>query len=280
MTVDTVLRADATVTKLGGVVTYAGLMLKRMGISTCVVTVVGKNDESLTRLFDDEGIEVVQQLGAETTRFVNRIDGDTRLQEMPSRADPITVWPLEQLWSEVSGFYLGPLHPDDISKEVLDHVAKTNAYVAVDIQGYLRKVGRDNVVKSAVSEKLPQVLRMTNCAKASESELELISAKWGMNLHDVMSRFKLEEFVITAGSAGGWVMKPSGDEIHYDAAVAERIVDTTGAGDVFFAAYIALRRTMGRDVEEACHCAARLAAQHVGGCLIDENLLRVNRYVS
>ena len=95
-----------------------------------------------------------------------------------------------------------------------------------------------------------------------------------------MNRFKLEELVITAGSAGGWVMKPCGDKVRYDAATTERIVDTTGAGDVFFAAYIALRREKGCDVEEACQCAARLAAQHVEGCLIDESLLKVNRYVS
>ena len=115
LTVDTVVRADATVTKIGGVVTYAGLTLKRLGIPTCLVTVVGKNEASLTRLFDDEGIEVVRQLSAETTRFVNHIDGDIRTQEMPSRADPIAVSPLENLCNDVGGYSLGPLHPDDIS---------------------------------------------------------------------------------------------------------------------------------------------------------------------
>lgn len=282
LTVDTVVRADATVTKIGGVVTYSALTLKRLGIPTCVVTVVGKNEAILTDLFEEEGIEVVLQLSAETTRFVNRIDGDTRSQEMPSRADPIAVWQLEELRNEVTGYYLGPLHPDDISEEALDHVARTDAYVAVDIQGYLRKVEYDNVVVGAVSEKLPRVLRMANCVKASESELELICTEWGIKPHDVMSRFKLDEFVITAASAGGWVIKPCGDKIHYRAVAVERIVDTTGAGDVFFAAYVALRHGMGRavSVQEACDSAAWKAAQHIEGRLIDENLLRVNRYVS
>ncbi len=280
LTVDTVVRADATVTKIGGVVTYAGLTLKRLGIPTCVVTVVGKNEASLTRLFDDEGIEVVQQLSAETTRFVNHIDGDARSQEMPSRADPVAVSQLEKLRNDVGGYYLGPLHPDDISDEALDHVAKTNTYVAVDIQGYLRQLACGNVVRGAVSEKLPRVLRMAHCVKASASELELVCAKWGMRPHDVMNRFNLEELVITAGSTGGWIMKPCGDKIRYHGEAVERIVDTTGAGDVFFAAYIALRQAMGRGMEEACHSAARWAARHVEGSFIDENLLKVNTHLS
>ena len=167
-------------------------------------------------------------------------------------------------------------------------MARTDAYVAVDVQGYLRKVEYGNAVVGAVSEKLPRVLRMANCVKASESELELICTEWGIKPHDVMSRFKLDEGVITAASAGGWVIKPSGDKIHYRAVAVERIVDTTGAGDVFFAAYVALRHGMGRavsvecavSVQEACDSAARKAAQHIEGRFIDENLLKVNRYVS
>lgn len=280
LTVDTVVRADATVTKIGGVVTYAGLTLKRLGIPTCLVTVVGKNEASLTRLFDDEGIEVVRQLSAETTRFVNHIDGDIRTQEMPSRADPIAVSQLENLCNDVGGYYLGPLHPDDISEEALDHVAKTKTYVAVDIQGYLRRLAYGNIVKGAVSEKLPRVLRMAHCVKASASELELISAEWAMKPHDIMNRFRLDELVITEGSAGGWVMKSCGDKFRYSAAAVERVVDTTGAGDVFFAAYIALRQAMGRGMEEACHSAARWAARHVEGSFIDENLLKINTHLA
>ncbi|MBN1893247.1 hypothetical protein JW906_02085, partial [bacterium] len=50
--------------------------------------------------------------------------------------------------------------------------------------------------------------------------------------------------------------------------------DTTGAGDVLFAAYLAVRMHRGRGRKEALHHAARIASDHVCGLYIPpEDLL-------
>ena len=50
-------------------------------------------------------------------------------------------------------------------------------------------------------------------------------------------------------------------------------VDPTGAGDVFFAAYITSRFSNKLPVQEACRYAARIAAQQVEGDYIKINQL-------
>ena len=80
-----------------------------------------------------------------------------------------------------------------------------------------------------------------------------------------MKSFDIEESVITLGPDGGWVESIAGGKTDFSAEKVEAAVDPTGAGDVFFAAYLASRLFNNQNIADACRNAARLAGRQVAG---------------
>jgi sugar/nucleoside kinase (ribokinase family) len=192
------------------------------------------------------------------TSFQNTVltDGG-REQELLSIARPID----EPLVASAFGrcarahVHLGPLHADDISDEALEAVIERAGVVSLDVQGLLRAstIGR---VHRTLARALPRGLSAARFVKASADELELMG--------DVLSRIHVEELVVTSGNAGGYVVNQTG-RTAFAAPSIERVDDSTGAGDVFFAEYLVGRIHQGASVTCSCARAAALAAKQVAG---------------
>ncbi|MCK4623220.1 MAG: hypothetical protein KAT62_13505 [Desulfuromonadales bacterium] len=69
----------------------------------------------------------------------------------------------------------------------------------------------------------------------------------------------------------------SGDEIHYEAKSINKLVDSTGVGDVFFAAYLVHRFLKAKNMVEASKCAAKVAARQIEGKYITSNKLAIKQ---
>ena len=78
-----------------------------------------------------------------------------------------------------------------------------------------------------------------------------------------MRSFDIDESVITLGPDGGWVETLRGDKYKYKADRIETVTDSTGAGDVFFAAYLASRFAHLQGIPAACRHGAHTAARQV-----------------
>jgi 2-dehydro-3-deoxygluconokinase len=72
------------------------------------------------------------------------------------------------------------------------------------------------------------------------------------------------EVVVKLGSEGAYVANADGESTAAPAAVPERIIDTTAAGDSFNAAYIAARLVEGASMADAARRGAALAAEVIG----------------
>ena len=88
-----------------------------------------------------------------------------------------------------------------------------------------------------------------------------------------MNRFKIEESVVTLGENGGFVQTQHGEIIEYTADTVNSPIDPTGAGDVFFAAYIVSRFSNQIQIPDACRYAARIAAHQIEGKYITADQL-------
>jgi sugar/nucleoside kinase (ribokinase family) len=144
--------------------------------------------------------------------------------------------------------------------------------VSLDVQGYLRHV-ENNKVSCKVSDHLAEALLCSTLVKAASEELEVILGCYGMSIEDLIRTYDLREAIVTAGRRGGYVVTAS-NVVSYQAKAVEHKVDPTGAGDVFFASYLASRLHARQSIEEACERAASLAARQVEGRYIPGALLR------
>lgn len=272
ITIDTIIEGPRTYRQCGGAVTFSGITFKRCGIQPCVIVNVAHGDRSILDVFAAEGIPVRSGSSPTTTRFINYQHGDLRRQEMPQRADPITASQIEDLIPSVEHLHIGALHPEDIDADALRLIGRSQKTVSADIQGFVRYNDKGHILRRA-SDLLPLILSCARYVKADAEEIEAVMKAYDTDVRELVRRFDIEELVVTKGSRGGIVMCQNGDKVPYDAVTVESIVSTVGAGDVFFAAYLAGRLYRGESIVVSCETASRTAARQVAGQYITHDTL-------
>ncbi len=267
ITMDDIELTDRHYRKVGGVVAYAGLTYRRHGLSVLGISNLARQDSRIKSKLAAHGIEIICGKSKQTTHFVNRQNGPRRNQMMTQTARKIEFKQIQPIIGVVDGLHLGPLHPLDIDPQTYLMLKNSNQKIFLDVQGLIRKIV-DRQVCTAVSKHLASGLRTAHIIKANGRENQAMLDFYQLNLSEFMHRFKIEEYVVTLGSNGGFVLTGLGDKIDYNAAASSAVEDPTGAGDVFFAAYIVNRFFEQIQIREACQSAAKVAARQVAGTYI------------
>ncbi len=264
VTIDTIIESRRTSERLGGVVAYGALTFQRLGVATAVVTNVADEDRALLGILAGEGVAVHAGKSLRTTRFVNESRGDLREQLMPQAAGRIASSQIEPFLATIRHIHAGPLHPEDIDPQAMALMAESKKLVSLDVQGYLRKAENGRIVPR-LSEGLTEALHSAHIIKADEGELTLMLDHFRESLPGFLKRFRIDEAVITRGSRGASVWTRFGEGWHFAAEAVRRPASTVGAGDVFFAAYLAAHVYRKLDIDLAAGFAAGVAARQVAG---------------
>lgn len=254
--------------KLGGVVIYGGLTWVQHGLKVDIFCNVSPKDQWILDFFQQHGLKWQGKLQGETTQFLNRIHEDSRVQEVKAIAEPIQEIALPQL-KETDLVYLGPLHPNDIHPDVVERLASTECRIALDIQGYTRKIENGKVLPQVWPD-LERVLKRIHVLKADAFELELVLKAFGMDIHKFQTHFGIEEVIVTQGKNGGYWSDFSGKKIHYVPPHIVKKGDPTGAGDVFFSAYLWARLFQNQSVEKALAHGAIISIKQIQGNFIPQ----------
>ena len=273
-TIDRIVDENQSILKLGGVTTYAGITYRRHGIACYIVSNLAEQDLSIRAKLQEEGAVVLTGAADQTTHFVNYVQGDQRRQELRRRAAPVGTAQIQAILHRVDGLHLGPLHPNDIELEALHALRHSGQAIYLDIQGLTRGV-KNRKVYPAVSADISIGLSLAQIVKANGAEYQAILDHFRMPLAKLMQRFNIDEFVVTSGKDGGFVQTRSGECHHYGAVPVASPADPTGAGDVFFAAYILARLSEKKGIQDACGYAAYLAARQVAGKYITRDRLEL-----
>lgn len=224
--------------RLGGGVTYGGLMLARLGLPTRVLVGVdapAANADELDAL-RAAGADVRLVRLARSPVFENLETPSGRIQTCIEPGDPIPEDALPSEWRSSEAWLLGPV-ADELPGGWAA-IPPADAVVALGWQGILRQLPRGERVGKRPPAPSP-ILRRANIV--------------GVSRHDVDPATPLEELLhllapaatllVTEGHLGGWEICLAGGEPvsrrQYPGIPAAAEVDPTGAGDVFLAAYLA-----------------------------------------
>lgn len=240
--------------RLGGAVTYASLALARLGLD--VWALIGADDEAATAA----ELDLLRSAGV--TRAIARLESgpvfDNVRHLLLSTSDRIPPTALPRRWT--SGFHAVLFVPvaDEIGPEWASMtVGAPAAVVGLGWQGLLRVLERGARITPRPPVESP-LLSAAHLVVVSEADV-------APDVHpaDMQALLRRDATLAwTEGAGGGRVVSrgPAGDprEVAYPAIPSDRVVDPTGAGDVFLAGMLAgrLQPSLGDPVLVAAAAAS------------------------
>ena len=238
---------------IGGAVTFASLTARNLGLRTAVVT-RGSSDLELYPLFD--GVDILCLPSPETSTFRNLYRGEERVQYISAVADRIEVEDIPLEWRDAKIVYLAPLAGElDVS---IVHLFP-RSLLGVSPQGWLRRWDEEGRIYPKEWDRAEEVLSRANAVILSEED---VGGDEGV-IRNYASQART--LVVTRGSRGATVYH-RGEIRHFPAFKVKRMVDPTGAGDIFAAAYLIELGRSGDPYRAArfANCVASISVEKRG----------------
>ena len=241
--------------KIGGATYFQSFVFEEF--YTDYVALVNCSDEGLVSGFPD--LSKVRIIKKEDTHFFindypDSNNRDVRIQLSNFAYIPILPSDLDGILpDEIDGFVLNPLNRYDFPPETVEYLKTFGVPIFLSVQGFLRipneQVNENYTIKLDNFDELQGILSNVNAIFLDEAEENII----GLD-------YDVDEFVITDGSNGSRVV--AGDEIRIDAVRCDDVVDTTGCGDTYMAAYVS-QRIKGKSKKEAGNMASLIASKKI-----------------
>jgi sugar/nucleoside kinase (ribokinase family) len=227
--------------RLGGGASYTALTTARLGLRTGAILGVDAQAAGAAELdlLRAAGVELLLVPLEHGPVFANVERPEGRRQVCHALSDPLDPGLAPEGWSQAPGWILAP-----VAGELPDAwaaVPREDATVAVGWQGLLRHLEPGRDVRH-VPPAPTRILRRADLVGVSRDDVsETLEVH---HLYDLLRPGAT--LAITRGDRGGLVVDGAGTDgslhlRHYPAVPGHRVVDPTGAGDVFLAALAAAR---------------------------------------
>jgi sugar/nucleoside kinase (ribokinase family) len=233
--------------RLGGTATFSALTARALGLRVGIVTAAAQN-LSLNVL---DGITVVSVPSEHTTTYENIYGKEGRKQVLNHQAAHIPFESVPVAWHNASILHLGPL-----AQELDSQLPKgfASGLLGVTPQGWMRTWDAQGYVSPCKWESAEMLLPHAGAVVISREDVG-----GDEDLIESMAH-QTRVLVVTEGEAGA-VLYWNGDRRRFRAPQMNE-VDSTGAGDIFAAAFF-IRLFTTRDPWEAGRFATQLAARSV-----------------
>jgi len=245
---------------LGGTVFYSGVQARRLGWDVSVIS-TAESDIDLSSL--EPNTKVYLQASAESSIFKNVYDADgNRVQYLSAKADPITVENAPHLPTPPDVLHLGPL----VNEVPLDYGrAFPNAKIGVTPQGWMRSIAPDGKVTPRRWEEAEQLLPTVWACVFSEEDV-------GYDEDEIKRLATLCPVSVCTRNLSAASLFVDGKRYEVPT-VPAKIVEPTGAGDVFAAAFFA-RYAETDEPEQSVRFAHLAAGKSIEGHGVSRVLTR------
>lgn len=233
--------------RLGGTATYASLMARALGMRVGIVTSKG-NDLPTDTLTN---IPIINLPAEHSTTFENISTPEGRIQTIYKVANTIDLNLIPELWLNSQIVHLGP-----VAQEVEPTLVRnfSNSLIGLTPQGWLRTWDEEGRILPTEWPEATYILRNAGAAVISVEDIEYDEAR----IEEMATACRV--LAVTEHSDGVRLFW-NGDVRRFRPPETTEI-DSTGAGDIFAAAFF-FRLYTTRDPWEAARFGTHLAAYSV-----------------
>ena len=253
VTDDLIIIGDKQSRNIGGAIYYQSFVFEKFFKDYMII--VNAEDRNLISSFPNPD-KVKLILKDNTHFFINQYPDFDNLnvrRQLSNFANiPILKSDLKNILpDEIDAFVLNPLNRYDFPTETVDYLKSFGVPIFFSIQGFLRhpdiKVNENYTIKLSNFDELDGILCGVNAIFLDEYEKNFVN-----DLDNV------DEVVITDGSCGSRII--SNTEIKIKAVMCDNVVDTTGCGDTYMAAYIT-QRLQNKSIKQSGDFASKIASE-------------------
>lgn len=272
VTRDRIVKKDKVFNTIGGGVYYQSAVTSGFGVDNTVVTTLARKDVDLLDQFSKTA-QIVPVYTVKTMEFENTypdLNPNHRIQRSTIPENPIETNIFKDLnLQEYDALLLSPLSPYDIPLETLKYLHKQDKPIYLGAQGYLRHEKHGKVVLKPWGD-YQNFLKLVDFLFLDEMEARAILGNPRENCAEIaqlLSSFGPGEVIVTRGDRGATIYSQKPVENHniheIPAFPPEEIVDPTGLGDTFMAAY-AVKKLETDDPQECGRFAAAVSSRKIG----------------
>ena len=238
---------------LGGTVFYSGVQARRLGAE---VTVISTAEPDINLSAVEPGTAVHIQESPESTIFENIYDDEgNRIQNVRAKASPLDPDNAPKLHAPPDILHLGPL----VDEVPLDYRrAFPDAKLGITPQGWMRRIDENGRVHPRIWEEADQLLPQAWAVVFSEEDV-------GYDEDEIQRLADLCPVTVCTRNISAATLFVNGHRSEVPVHPS-KIVDPTGAGDVFAAAFFVWLHESG-DAEKAvqfAHIAAGTSIEGIG----------------
>ncbi len=267
LTRDRITKKNKVFDTIGGGVYYQSAVFSGFGIDNTVITTLAMKDKNLLNQFP-EATQIIPIYTEETMEFENIYPDDNpnhRIQRSTVPKNQISPIVFKDLnFKHYDALLLSPLSPSDIPLKTIQYLHKQDIPIYMGAQGYLRNTENNKVVLKPWKD-YKIFLKLVDFLFLDELEARAILRNPTLNCAEISQRLSAygpEEVIVTRGNRGALIYSRSnGEDNIYDSPAfpPKKIVDPTGLGDTFMAAY-AIKKQETKDPRECGKFASYISS--------------------
>jgi len=249
---DHIVNGPKSVRAFGGTVLYAGLFLARSGHE---VTIIGKGDEDMEKWIEYQGILTTHF--HQTCRIVefDNVYVKNQREQFARYGEKIYLSEVPDAAFRSEAILIGSVL-QEVDPEIVR--APRQALLMLEAQGFMRHLAPDGKVLHCTCSDAETAVRYCDILKVDQSEAAVLTATTEADTAArVLHKMGPKIVIITSGENGVTIF--DGSRMIRIRAPAAEVVDPTGAGDVFGAAFL-IRYLQTEDLIQAGLFASAAAA--------------------
>ncbi|MCE5256487.1 MAG: PfkB family carbohydrate kinase [Spirochaetaceae bacterium] len=224
----------------GGGFYYGANVAQRLGLKTAVVTRLAKSDFYIVDKLKSLGIDVYATETPQSTCIgldYPTDNPDQRILSIGSTSGSFTVDQLEAI--NAKAFVVSPSVRGEVPLDVMEYLARRNALTAIDVQGYIRIIGKGNIVEYQAWPEMERFFSLASVIKTDAVEASFITGENDIvAAAEAMIRKGAKEIILTHQNG---ILVHDGSKCHQAEFCARSNAGRTGRGDTVVSSYMAAR---------------------------------------